>query len=260
METSSGHSPVIPPVGLCSDKNGNIFVVDEGSAQVVEYAHGGTTPIKTLDDYGNQPNGCYVDPTTGNLAVVGGGLNIEDSVAIYPNASGSPIVYKADAGGYFLYCTFDDKGNLFVSVGAVQNVAIWELPKGGNALRPFSLDKTLGPDGGLQWDGNYLDVQNAPGFGPMNEPGPIMIYQIKVDGSAGTVVHTILMDSSRNPKNDRQSALGSQFWIQGHMIYTRVRGDGPEGVWHYPSGGTRIRSFHVLGNLLGVTVSVSPGH
>src|ERR1700734_559394 len=35
-----------PVQGECSDANGNVYVTD--GTQVVEYAHGGTRPIKTL--------------------------------------------------------------------------------------------------------------------------------------------------------------------------------------------------------------------
>ncbi|MGA7201587.1 MAG: hypothetical protein WBX26_07145 [Candidatus Cybelea sp.] len=55
--------------GICSDSDGNIFVPDE--YEILEYAHGGTQPIATLSDDGGYgyPNGCAVDPSTGNLAV-----------------------------------------------------------------------------------------------------------------------------------------------------------------------------------------------
>ncbi|HEX3370694.1 MAG TPA: hypothetical protein VHS56_14035, partial [Candidatus Cybelea sp.] len=51
---------------LCSDAAGDVFVV---GYEILEYAHGVTQPIATLDDYYNNPHGCAVDPTTGNLAV-----------------------------------------------------------------------------------------------------------------------------------------------------------------------------------------------
>src|ERR1700722_2239249 len=72
------------PYGLCSDKKGNVWIVNDGASQLVEYAHGGTSPLATLSDSGEYPEGCAVDPQTGNLAVTnfysqsGGG-----SVAIY---------------------------------------------------------------------------------------------------------------------------------------------------------------------------------
>lgn len=56
--------------GLCSDKAGNVYVVED--PDVVEYAHGGTNPIATFDDLLFPTNGCAVDLTTGDPAVAGG--------------------------------------------------------------------------------------------------------------------------------------------------------------------------------------------
>ena len=52
---------------ICSDKNGNILVPDV--YEIVEYAHGGTQPVATLNDIYYYSLACSVDPTTGNLAV-----------------------------------------------------------------------------------------------------------------------------------------------------------------------------------------------
>ena len=42
---------------------------NDGASQMVEYAHGGTSSIATLGDPSEYPEGCAVDPATGNLAV-----------------------------------------------------------------------------------------------------------------------------------------------------------------------------------------------
>src|SRR5579871_6367789 len=57
------------PTGECVDKAGDVWIVEEGTNDIVEYAHGGTVPIATLTDPNNAPEGCSVDPTTGDLAV-----------------------------------------------------------------------------------------------------------------------------------------------------------------------------------------------
>src|SRR5580704_14935990 len=57
------------PYGQCVDRSGDVYVVDNNTSKIYEYAHGGTTPIATAtDDYGS-PIGCSVDSTTGNVAV-----------------------------------------------------------------------------------------------------------------------------------------------------------------------------------------------
>lgn len=55
----------LPPMGLCSDVSGKVWIVsDSASPVIIEYAHGGTTPIATLSDPDGQPEGCAVDPST----------------------------------------------------------------------------------------------------------------------------------------------------------------------------------------------------
>ena len=82
------------PAGLCADAAGDVWITNEGGSNVIEYAHGGTQPIKTLNDGSKQPLACSVDATTGNLAV----LNADD-VAVYQRASGSPKLYRG--GGVY---------------------------------------------------------------------------------------------------------------------------------------------------------------
>src|SRR5580693_7122481 len=50
--------------GLCADKSGDVFVVDE-AGPVDVYAHGGSSPIRRLTTTG-APYGCAADPSTGN--------------------------------------------------------------------------------------------------------------------------------------------------------------------------------------------------
>jgi hypothetical protein len=85
------------PATVCSDKNGNVYIGDFDTWTIYEYAHGGTTPIKTLDNNLSDATGCSVDPTTGNLAVVNyssGIGNKNGNVAIYTNATGEPTYYQ----------------------------------------------------------------------------------------------------------------------------------------------------------------------
>src|SRR5579863_884632 len=53
--------------GECADAHGNVFIT--GTSQIIEFAHGATTPLKILKDPLYDPQGCSVDPLTGDLAV-----------------------------------------------------------------------------------------------------------------------------------------------------------------------------------------------
>ena len=78
--------------GLCSDKAGDIFVVDEASP-VQMFAHGGTSPIRKLTTRG-APYGCAMDPVTGNLALTNLSSYLYGALDIYPKAKGSPKQYE----------------------------------------------------------------------------------------------------------------------------------------------------------------------
>ncbi len=52
----------------CSDRSGNVFISE--NTQVVEFAHGGTTPIAAFILPYSPAVGCSIDSETGNLAVV----------------------------------------------------------------------------------------------------------------------------------------------------------------------------------------------
>ena len=58
---------------LCPDSAGNVWLAGYPnkfvSKELAEFAHGGETPIRTLD-VPSLPNDCAVDPVTGNIAVV----------------------------------------------------------------------------------------------------------------------------------------------------------------------------------------------
>ena len=143
------------PAGLCADTAGNVWITNEGEHDVIEYAHGGTQPIQTLDDGSEQPSACSVDKKTGNLAV----LNADD-VAVYPDASGSPTLYSGGQvyGDYAL--GYGAHGDLLVDGGSYDNsklIAFAQLRSGMTDLKQVVLSKTLlwAPPTFVQWDGQF---------------------------------------------------------------------------------------------------------
>ncbi len=49
------------PQGMCSDSHGNIYVTNTLDSNILEFAHGGTSPIRTFDDSGEYPVDCAVN-------------------------------------------------------------------------------------------------------------------------------------------------------------------------------------------------------
>src|SRR5579863_6185791 len=48
------------PEGECVDKTGHVFIANFSASNILEYAHGGASPVATLSDPGYYPVGCSV--------------------------------------------------------------------------------------------------------------------------------------------------------------------------------------------------------
>ena len=225
-ELADGNSPF----GECVDKSGDVFVVDYGAgggtAGIVEYAHGGTSPIATLSDPGYNPQACSIDPMTGNLAVTNGlaGYGGMGVVAIYADAKGDATDYVDPKIYYIAFCGYDDKGNLFVDgTNSVGTFKLDELPEGSSNFKSIKLTQPPVSPLDLQWAGKYLALAASSS----------VIDHVAVKGSKGSVAGTTLL-------NGPVSGTEVQFWIQGNTIIAPyASGTGPDevGVWKYPTGG-----------------------
>jgi|HubBroStandDraft_4_1064222.scaffolds.fasta_scaffold00003_57 hypothetical protein len=240
----------------CTDKAGDVFFPDFFARQIVEYAHGGTSPISTLSDGGYEPDGCAVDPKSGDLAV-GNYASVDSkpsSVAIYRNARGTPVLYPVPADTAAETCAYDNHGSLFVSASSPTNqtFALLELPHGGSSLSAISVDRQITGGGAIQWDGSYLAIGDPRYRGR----GSSTIDRVEVTGSAGTVVGTITLS---NPQK-REPYTGVGFWIKDHtIVQPDLRSDSGIEYWKYPAGGMATKTIKAkIPGLFGVTVSVAP--
>lgn len=117
--------------GFCSDRKGNVWVVE--SLGVFEYAHGGNLQTAGFLESGD-PFGCAVNPTNGDLAVANFDPPNQATVAVTDPKTAGPSggwkLYTDAAFQGFVYCGYDDEGNLFVSGYTASNViGLAELPK-----------------------------------------------------------------------------------------------------------------------------------
>ena len=213
------------PDGICNDKKGNIWVDDNTSASMVQYAHGGTSPKATLSDPGTYPVGCSVDPATGNLAVSnifqssGGAGN----VAVYAGASGSPTYYSP-SNLYFVYFVgYDNKGNLYADgENESGQFELAELTKGSSSFSPVSVTGgTIHFPGNIRWDGKYITV----GDQEYNDEEASAVNQL----SGGAIVGTTVMSGALD--------------VVGYTISKKTL-IGPDasaadvGFYKYPAGGS----------------------
>jgi hypothetical protein len=237
------------PAGECADKAGDVWIVDEGTNDMVEYAHGGTVPIATLTDPNNAPEGCSVDPTTGNLAVAnaqtlsaGAG-----SVGVYAHAQGTPTLYTSSQMKFVLFATYDDKGNLYANgVNSSLAYRLAELHKNSRTLTPIAFDQRIVQATNIQWDGKYLAVGDGGGVVGTSTP---VIYHVKVAHSTGKVVGATALTGSTGI---------FQFFIQGNTFIGPNLGNEDVMFWKYPTGGSPTKAIGGFNDPFGS--AVSEGH
>jgi hypothetical protein len=217
---------------LCADPAGDVFVPNYGKSEILEYAHGGTTPIATLSDPDSTPYSCSFDSTTGNLAVANYTTTYGyGDIAIYEHASGNRQVYLDYDVSYLEFCAYDAKGNLFIEGFDKTNsgdfFGLDELLKGAKLLTHITLGDIPAFPIGLQWDGKYLAMGTGTVAGPSS--GDTYVYHVQITGAAGKTIGTTHL-VERGPT--------SSFLIYGSAII--VTGGNPRtrtDVLAYPSGG-----------------------
>ncbi len=231
------------PAGLCSDTAGDVWVANEGGNDMIEYAHGGSQPIKTLHDGSEQPLACSVDATTGNLAVLDA-----ENVAVFQNASGSPKRYKG-GGVYGDYALgYGAHGDLLVDGGSYDNrnfIAFAQLPLGTRHLQQVVLSKTLqwAPPTFVQWDGQFWVV------------GLETLDWFKIAGNHGIFEGYSMLSPSSQIAQFWIAAVGAGSRRDNQIVVTE---DDPYMVefFQYPAGGRPFASIiDGLSNPYGITVS-----
>jgi hypothetical protein len=228
------------PEGECADAAGDVWIADFFSGNIVEYAHGGTTPIATLSEPGAYPFGCSVDPTSGNLAVTN---LISDTVVVYPHASGSPTPYSGSRFASVFYCAYDAAGNLFVDgIGPASAFEFAELPKNANSIKYVLLDHPFDDPGGVAWDGTYVAITD-PGISPS------VAYRFKITGRHGREISSAVLGGSQHVY---------EFSIVGRSIVGADTGALDVGIWRYPRGGSVKKEITGFGYPGGTAVSEVP--
>jgi len=244
---------MLSPDGLCTDAKGDVFVVNNtpNIDDVVEFAHGGTTPIQTLQDPSQVAISCSVDPVTGNLAVT----NVTEiygagpgSVSIYANATGNPTMYSDTNMAAVYYCAYDDKGNLYldgfsggVSEGSFEFA---EIPKGKTGFTSISLkNTTVNFAGDVVWDGKYVDVEDQN----VEQNGSVITSAIyRTTGAAGKVVSEAVLDGSDD--------VSSYIVVGSSVIATNFYG-ATTGFWPYPKGGKGTKTITGFSGPIGIALS-----
>ncbi|MGA7355548.1 MAG: hypothetical protein WBW76_08965 [Candidatus Cybelea sp.] len=234
----------VSPSGLCADKSGDVFIPDSSNSTILEYAHGSTHLVRTLNDRGAVPYSCTVDPSSGDLAVV----NIVSShgpgsVVIYARPRGRPKRYNFGSVFLWYFAAYDDRGNLFVDAAddvPSEPMALLELARGSSGLAEVDLDQTIHAPGGVGWDGKHLTVADSDAS---------VIYRFSIAGTAGIKVGTTAL---------RRGHFVTQYVIAGNDVIGANYHGANVVFWKYPAGGTPIKTIGGFGEPFGITLSPAP--
>jgi hypothetical protein len=239
------------PAGQCVDKKGDIWIADAGAGTVSEYAHGGTSILRSVTAI--NPVGCAVD-SSGDLAVTASSSSGPDELEIWKNASGQPSVYSNKTCYLLLTPAYDDRGNLVVEGGFDYSSADgkWypcELLSGSTQLVVAKFDRSLHLGGGATWDGRHIALTVT------RSKGSTRVIRIAIEHGGGITAlgESTLAGDDPTCKNFH-SVVGAPFVVgDKNTPVNRTRGSVivggdicPEsrfGYWHYPSGGAPFKPF-----------------
>ena len=227
------------PWSLCTNKAGKVFITDNTASVIYVYAHGGTQPVAILQDPGEEPGGCSIDPVTGNLAVanISTANSAPGDLVIYKKAHGRRKRYKDFDISYYEYCGYDNAGNLFIDGQKTGKFVFAELPKGSRSFTNITLPENIRYGGSVQWDGEYIAVRDYTA----NE-----IYQFIISGSNATEAGSTVLAGSN---------YAVQMWIAGATVIAANATGASVMYWSYPAGGSPTQTITGLGQPWGVTLS-----
>jgi hypothetical protein len=169
------------PQGLFVDASGDLWVVNQGPKQVLEFAPGGSTPILTLADSSGYPVDVAVDNRSGTVYVSNFFQNgsAPGVIEVYPKGATSPTSTLSDPNmEYAFYDAVDDQGNLYVTYLEGGNFAPGQVDEWiGGTGSPTNLGITLKAPGGISTTRSgalLICDQSAPACGEFAPGSTIM--------------------------------------------------------------------------------------
>jgi hypothetical protein len=222
--------------GICLGGNGAVWITRSEAANVIqasEYSHGATQPDVQLNADAGNALGCAQDPTTRDLAVASiGGPNVGSNLTIFPDAPKFPPVYYTPVfEGEYLFCAYDESGDLFVDGSGGPRGAFFliELKKGSKKFLRIVPDRKIGSPGDLRWFKGDLLVADG---------SDTSIYRMHISGTTADTISTTTLAGAAN--------LSYGFALyDGTVVAKPIKNtDGYSfAFWKFPGGGQPQKEF-----------------
>lgn len=229
--------------GLCSDRMGNVYAVNSADFQLLEYAHGGTSPIATISNGRQYPFSCAVDWETGQLAVSNFGTTSSRyySLSIFATPSAAPQYYDDPAVAEAYYISYGPHGRIFFDGISSRSSAVYAEFYDGKFRSLTLRGAVVRAPAGLQYADGSLTIAG----GNYYQSGNAYIYRLTDRGKV----------TGATRLNEAMTCTGYAIWKKSLICPT---GKENVSIYRYPAGGdpTDIidpnQSFQV-------TISVAPG-
>lgn len=174
------------PAGLCADSHGNVFVTDSSKEQVFEYSHGGELRNTYNTGLYGEPNGCAIDPATGDLAVAelqGTTKGSMGNVLVYVSPKSLPAVLSNPGQYLYYFAGYGPGGSLWVDGFTYDLSFILSKCSASNCSTITLSGGTIYFPGNVQWD----DSRNEWVIfdGNCNDTGGACSYPVTASGVLG---------------------------------------------------------------------------
>jgi hypothetical protein len=240
------------PSGLATDASRNLYVANEGAANILAYAPPYTGAPTTLNDPGQFPVDVAVDGH-GNVAAcnIGSPSFGSGSVTLYAAGSTNPTNTISSAALREVYfCAFDANGNLYLD-GLDPTYSFFvagEIVGGisGTSIATLTTSNTISYPGGVQ-------VTTSGQIAFMDQgPGPaIYTYNPPISGSLGSPVATTPLAGANDP-------VTFAFDKGMRHVFTADAGLVSAIDYAYPAGGSPLRTHKLPRSGLPIGVATIP--
>ncbi len=247
--------------GGCVDAKGDVYLVNSGAGTLVEYAHGGTTPLKSYDPGGTLV-GCSID-SKGDVAITG---SSPGRVIVYSKGDSKKGVSYSDTDCESVESMgYDNKGNV-IGAGEYDEVSVCALLTGTKQETTLSTSGiTINFPNGTMWDGKYIVVGDQEATSDKDETG---MNEATLSGktltSAGEAILTdtcyrgytdvlnpFVVGKKNTPANTQQGRV-----VVGSNSFCFDSSSGGIEFWHYPKGGNPFKIYKTVDVVTVLAVSI----